>query len=351
MPRREHLQPLGLGVLSEQVYAHLLRAPGATVRDLARLLRAELASVDRALDELSLAGLLHAQSCDEPGYVPGTGVGPSGVAEVRYAAQPPLPSLGSELRDRVVRLVGAGAAIEELGDLYATKTAPAAARRDLVTVADGFAAVEQAAHDLLASARSELLTLDRQPFVRSARSHVLPAAMSDVVRRGVDVRTIYAADAFRVAGYAGYMAELARLGERARMLANLPLRFVVADRGTAMVPLDSDGPWVSAAAVLRGPALVQDLVRTFDELWERAWPDGTAAVPGAGATAHDDCEVTDYEVTLLRMLAADMTEGAIGRHVGASVRTVGRRLARLQTKLGAHNRFAMGVEAARRGLV
>ena len=61
--------------------------------------------------------------------------------------------------------------------------------------------------------------------------------------------------------------------------------------------------------------------------------------------------MTDDEVTLLRMLADDMTEGAIGRHLGASTRTVGRRLARLQGKLGAHNRFALGVEAARRGLL
>ena len=51
------------------------------------------------------------------------------------------------------------------------------------------------------------------------------------------------------------------------------------------------------------------------------------------------------------MLSTDMTEAAIGRHLGASARTVGRRLAELQHKLGAQTRFGMGVEAARRGLL
>jgi DNA-binding CsgD family transcriptional regulator len=344
------LQPLGLDGLAERIYAHLLRTRCASARDLARVLRAELGKVERALAELSGAGLLRASPSDVPGYVAGAGVGPSGVAELRYAAQPPMPSLGPELRDRVIQLVGAGAAIEELGDLYAAKPGPADGEDEAAAVVTGFPAVDRSAHDLVTSARRELLTLDRQPFVRSDRRTGLPAAMFDVLHRGVDVRTIYAADVFRVAGYAGYMAELARLGERARMLANLPMRFIVADRAAAMLPLDADGPWVCAALVVRGRALVADLVRTFEDLWDRA-ERGEPAVPAGPAGPAGDPEVSDYEVGLLRMLADDMTEGAIGRHVGASTRTVGRRLARLQSKLGAHNRFAMGVEAARRGLV
>ena len=92
-----------------------------------------------------------------------------------------------------------------------------------------------------------------------------------------------------------------------------------------------------------GHALVEDLRHAFEELWTRATPlsnrDGSEAA------------FTEGELLLLRMLSSDMTEGAMGRHLGASPRTVGRRLAVLQHKLGAQTRFGMGAEAARRGLL
>jgi DNA-binding CsgD family transcriptional regulator len=164
--------------------------------------------------------------------------------------------------------------------------------------------------------------------------------MVGLLSRGVRVRTIYARDAFRVAGYASYMADATRLGERARMLPHLPLRLVVFDRDAAVLPLLTDGPWVEAALVVRAPALVDDLAQAFEELWDRAGDDTAPA-----------SLLDEPETQLLRMLAADMTEGAIARHLRLSTRTVGRRVARLQRTLGVRTRFGLGAEAARRGLV
>ncbi len=335
------LRAVGLGALAERVYAALLATRSGTAADLAGVLRTGPGAVDRALAELSAAGLVRLAPSDVPGYAPGTGVAPGGPGQARYVACPPVRALGDELRERAVELVATGAAIEELGGRFATRAA-AGEHDGLAEVAGGCAAVAQAMHGLLVSARNDVLVLDRQPYVQSVVRPPAPAVMADALRRGVAVRTIYAADAFAVAGYAGYMAEMAALGEQARQLERLPLRFVVVDGAAAMVPLDRDGAWVTAALVVRGPALVQDLVQTFEELWERAGP---------GTPEQADGDVTDDEVGLLRMLAADMTEAAIARHLGSSTRTVGRRLAQLQTKLGANTRFAMGVEAARRGLV
>jgi DNA-binding NarL/FixJ family response regulator len=61
--------------------------------------------------------------------------------------------------------------------------------------------------------------------------------------------------------------------------------------------------------------------------------------------------ITQPEVALLRMLADGLSDQAIARRCGISTRTVGRRLSRLQAKLGSRSRFALGVEAARRGLL
>jgi DNA-binding CsgD family transcriptional regulator len=171
--------------------------------------------------------------------------------------------------------------------------------------------------------------------------------MVGVLARGVRVRTIYAGDAFRLPGYASYMAEAGRLGERARLLAHLPMRFVVSDRGAAVLPLVADGPWVGSALVVRGHSLVEDLVNVFDDLWERA----TDLDAGTGEAAAASRDVDEQESALLRMLAADMTESAIARHLGMSTRTVGRRIAVVQRKLGARTRFGLGAESARRGLV
>jgi DNA-binding CsgD family transcriptional regulator len=359
VPRSTRLSALGLTVDEEHVYGHLLASRSGSARALARLLRLPLADVEQSLARLAAAGLVRPRASDVPEYVPGAGVGPSGVAEIRYAAMPPGPVLSAQLADRAAELMRAGAAVEHLSAMYARRAEPSACGSGLAEVVVGSEAVERAVHELLTGSVAELLTLDRQPFVRAAHPRSLSSAMFDLIDRGVDVRTIYAGDAFRIAGYAEFMAEAARRGEHARLLAHLPLRFIVADRSTAMLPLEADGPWVAAALVVRGYALVEDLVHAFEELWDRADTSGPDA--GVGPGSHPSAlpldavgpgsGLSEEEVALLRMLADDMTEGAIGRHVGASARTVGRRLARLQRKLGARTRFSLGAEAGRRGVV
>ena len=69
-----------------------------------------------------------------------------------------------------------------------------------------------------------------------------------------------------------------------------------------------------------------------------------AALPSRPALTHD-------ERVLLQLLAAGLSDHAVARRTGVCTRTVGRRLARLQEKLGSRTRFGLGVEAARRGLV
>ncbi len=346
------LEPLGLTAIQEQVYRHLLAARGGSARTLSRALRLPATAVDHALERLSSTGLVRPAASDVPAYNVGQGVHPSGLREVRYSAEPPSGVLGDRLRRRAAELVQAGAAVEQLARLYARgHTIPAGEQR-LGTVVEGAAAVNRAVHELLTETAVELLGLDRQPFVRTGRPHSLSDAVFDLLARGVCVRTIYAADAFRVAGYAPYMSRAAALGERSRLAAHLPLRFVVVDRSTAMLPLEADGPWVTAAVVVRGHVLVEDLVHTFEELWDHASP--APAGPGRTGGARPgqpDSDLSEQELTLLKMLANDMTESAIGRHVGASARTVGRRVARLQRKLGSRTRFGLGLEAARRGLL
>ena len=336
------LAALGLSPGDERVYRQVISARGGSARVIARVLRMSVPDIEQRLQRLLSLGLITRSNADLPAYVRGRGVEPSGAREVHYVAESPTVTLGGLLKAQAVGLINAGSAIEDLATLYIGSRVDPATASGQLEIVEGPAAVNEAVYDLLSTSHSDILNLDRQPFVRAERPCALQPAMFEALRRGVMVRTIYAGDAFRVAGYNEYMTEAARLGENARLSTHLPIRFMVVDGSAAIVPLAAEGPWISAAAVTHGNLLVEDLSHVFEDLWGRATP----------MSAHDvDDEITQAEIVLLRMLSTDMTEAAIGRHLGASSRTVGRRLAELQHKLGAQTRFGMGVEAARRGLL
>jgi len=339
--RASGLGPLGLSPVEERVYRQVVAAGGGTARVIAQVLRLPPVEVEQALLRLHAVSLISRVSTQMLSYVPGQGVAASGACEVHYIPEPPSATLGPMLAVQAASLIGAGAAVEQLCDLYGRRQPDRTSPTDaaLVVVGDG---VNEAVFDLLCAARVEILNLDRQPFVRPADPHRLLPTMLDVLERGVSVRTIYAADAFRVAGYNTYIRQARELGEQGRLLNHLPMRFLVSDGSSAILPLAADGPWITAALLVHGHALVEDLVHTFEDLWSRAMLLTTSEPTEA---------FSDDDLALLRMLSTDMTDTAISRHLGASPRTIGRRLAQLQHKLSAQTRFGMGVEATRRGLI
>jgi DNA-binding CsgD family transcriptional regulator len=340
--RQAGLGSLGLSPSEERVYRQLITANGGSVRITARVLRLPPTDVEQAMHRLHALGLVRRSNADTLAYVPGHGVEPSGWLEAHYVPEPPASALGAMLQTQAAGLINAGTAAEQLADLYARRRPDPTGDRQLARVAEG-SAVNEAVFELLSASRVEILNLDRQPFVPASHPRALVAAMLDLLQRNVSVRTIYAGDAFRVAGYNEYMTQAAVLGEQQRLLNHLPMRFLVSDGTTGILPLTSEGPWVTSALIVNGHEVVEDLTHAFEELWAKATP-LKSSQPTIG-------EFNEHELVLLRMLSTDMTETAIGRHLGASPRTIGRRLAQIQHKLGAQTRFAMGVEAARRGLL
>jgi DNA-binding CsgD family transcriptional regulator len=340
------LAALGLTPVEERVYRQLIASAGGSSRAVARRLRMPVPEAEATLDLLVDAGLVRVTSTDVPAYVPGRGVEPSGTSEFRYVAEPPSSRLTRLLRAQADKLVRAGTAVDQLAELYRQMQQEWAGTEQARTV-NGVDEVNRTVFELLALTTTSIVQLDRQPFVRATRPRRLAPAMFDAMTRGVAVRTIYAEDAFRVGGYAAYMQEAAYLGEQARTLTHLPMRFLVSDDRTALLPLASDGPWVSSVLVVSGRELVDNLGQLFDELWEQA---RQPARP-AGDPRAEPLVFTDEEVGLLRMLADDLTEDAIGRHMGASSRTIGRRLSALQRKMGVSTRFSLGAAAASHGLL
>jgi len=64
-----------------------------------------------------------------------------------------------------------------------------------------------------------------------------------------------------------------------------------------------------------------------------------------------DREPTDATRSLLRLMRTGAIDETIARELGVSLRTVHRRITRLQHLLGARSRFQLGVVACERGWV
>jgi DNA-binding NarL/FixJ family response regulator len=80
-------------------------------------------------------------------------------------------------------------------------------------------------------------------------------------------------------------------------------------------------------------------------------PPGSPVPPVVGAAGAVEREPTAETRQLLRLMGTGALDETIAREMGVSVRTVHRRITRLQELLGARSRFQLGVIAHERGWV
>ncbi|MFC9911911.1 LuxR C-terminal-related transcriptional regulator [Streptomyces sp. NPDC059862] len=214
-------------------------------------------------------------------------------------------------------------------------------RMEVVT---GAANVSAALEDVARRVEEEVLSLHP--------GRALPADMVEAglerdraaLGRGVRVRTIHLGAAAAVPHMASYLRRLSAAGAQVRTAHTLPLRLIVVDRSTAIVPAppsDDDG---IAAVVLRG----ETLVGVFREIFEHCWAAAsvlTDAAPGPDGEWRPEGRHRE----VLRMLAGGLTDEAMARKLGISERTVRRLVSELTERLGAASRFQAGACAVRLG--
>jgi hypothetical protein len=140
-----------------------------------------------------------------------------------------------------------------------------------------------------------------------------------------------------------HIRAMAGLGEQARVYSTLPLKLIVFDRHTALLPMNPLDPELVAGAMLvRASALLDALHMFFELVWDRAIPlpldsSRPAAGPQADSAAGD----------LIPLLAAGLTDKAAAHQLGISHRTLQRRIKALMNTLDAHSRFQAGYQAGR----
>ncbi|HET6743003.1 MAG TPA: helix-turn-helix domain-containing protein [Kribbella sp.] len=288
------LEALGVCSEDEQLYRVLLACPESTATDLAASVDWPANRVSRHLRSLLSLGLASRTPGRPARYVPAV---PEAAVE--------LLALRKQAAIVEARL---GAAV-----LTAEFRQP-----DAFTVIRGAEAIAQRFYQAQQCAQDEVLVLDQLLLSR---------------RPGVTYRTIY--DMASLSSPGDLVA--ARSAGCCRMLRDVPLKLVVVDRRTALLPTGAD------VVVELGPSSLLDaLLRLFDLLWQQSSPLAPSGAEGP-LTAEDQ--------QLLSLAAAGLTDQAIARRLGVAQRTVERRMQRILKTLDATTRFQAGLRAGQQGLL
>ncbi|TCC19533.1 helix-turn-helix transcriptional regulator [Kribbella speibonae] len=290
------LEALGVCSEDEQLYRALLARPESTATSLALSVDWPANRVGRHLRSLLSLGLASRTPGRPARYVPAV---PEAAVE--------LLALRKQAAIVEARL-GAAALTAEFR------------QPDAFRVIRGAEAIAQRFYQAQQCAQDEVLVLDRLPYAVSAP-------------HGVTYRMIY--DMASLSEPGDLVA--ARSSGCCRMLRDVPLKLVVVDRRTALLPTGPD------VVVELGPSSLLDaLLRLFDLLWRQASPLTPSVSEGPLSTEDQQ---------LLSLAAAGLTDQAIARRLGVAQRTVERRMQRILKALDATTRFQAGLRAGQQGLL
>ena len=215
---------------------------------------------------------------------------------------------------------------------------------DLVEVVSGRAATAERAVHIQRAATREIVMFDKPPYV-SVEPGTNPVEL-ELLGRGIRYRGLYSHASLDLPGVPTRLAVLQAAGEQARVVADVPLKLLMADETIALIPQSLDEPGMEEGAlVVHSSSLLRALSTLYEDLWERAAPLNleapTRGTPSSGLPP--ECEQP------LALLVAGLKDQAIGRQLGISPATVDRRVRRIMQILGARTRFQAGVLATRRG--
>lgn len=180
--------------------------------------------------------------------------------------------------------------------------------------------------------RNFVLTIDEGP----ALDETTVRANRARIERGDEQRAVYPADVLTTARGQRWLAVWAEAGEDQRILPATATEFAVFG-DTAVVALAGWDDLSQGYVVLRDPLVIHLYSSYFDLAWKHGLPAPTATKDGSG------------DPHLVELLELGLKDEAIARHLGVSLRTVRRRVARLMSVNGVDTRFQLGwVLASRR---
>lgn len=174
-------------------------------------------------------------------------------------------------------------------------------------------------------------------------SHIKAAQTNDekALARGIRSRGIFLAENLKYPQVLEHFEWSVAHGANVRTTLELPIRMIIGDQKIAVLPLDlSDG--MNGILIVKDAATVQALCALFETYWAAATPFGTTP------TASKEI-LNERDIEILHLLSEALTDRQIGRRMGFSERTASSAVETVRRKLGARNRFELGVIAAKEG--
>jgi DNA-binding CsgD family transcriptional regulator len=324
------LEVFGVSAAAEQFYLQLLREPNARLETIGEQLGWPAHEVRAAVSELSSLALLRESSAHPRTLVP---VAPdTGLASL-------LARMQAELVARQQQLENGRSALATL----ITEYVELQTRSERTTIEElvGVAEVRDRLKALADQTRSEVLELVPDPVQRPDTLEASKPLDAALLERGVRMCTVYQNSIRNDPVSVAYIDWLSGIGGRIRTAPALPLRLIIVDRTTALIPIDP-GDSSAGATVLTGTGAVSAMCALFEQIWVTATPLGLPHPQDAQGLGPEEREV-------LRMLANGETDEQIARRLGVSTRTVGRKASELMRRLGTRSRFQMGVRASELG--
>ncbi|MFD5387548.1 helix-turn-helix transcriptional regulator [Streptomyces sp. NPDC127074] len=313
----------GVSNFDEALYHAILHQPEAGIAVWSRLIGASPARVRRACARLLRLGLIQA---------------PDSTGGLRPVD--PRIAVRALIRKRESESDLLAATADDMAKIYAAgllRVEPSS----LIEVVCGESANAARLEELYARAEHEICLFDSPPYLAPLTPQL--DLQSEVLRRGVAYRTLYSITSLESPDLLAYAEGMVALGEQARVLPTVPMKLLVVDGRTAMLPLTSADVGLAYSAVIVRHSALTDALQT---LFETFWQQGT---PLSGTPDDGDEELSAADRRLVGLLAAGMKDEAIARHLGVSLRTLRRRVSDLQLRLAATGRFQAGVRAAHRG--
>jgi DNA-binding CsgD family transcriptional regulator len=310
------LRSIGLSADADLVYRQLITFGPHGVADLSQALGVTPNRMRMALDELSDIGAAR------------TAHDTRGPARRWFATEPRMVVADVRARQREAaaqrhRLHRSLARVTELG---LTEAVPGSRVLSSITRA------QARVGELVAVERHEHLVMNPTPSYDEEAVRAASGANKSLLDNRISILELgvppVAADAT-----GELTAEFASAGAQFRQLPSVPVKFMIFDRGTALVRVDAEDP-NRGVLEISDPAIIHALVELFMRYWTRANTYGTGS---------RHVQMTERECRIVQLLAAGTSDTEVAAELGLSVRTIAYTLRDLMDKFGAKNRFQLGL--------